>query len=444
MSAPTPLQPLTGLPSAFAEACRVARTEEELFERCRSALVRQFETDNVWLTVATGHGSGVRVGPAAAVPDETEVAAFTAGSIKVAVTTEARLAGQLRAVAAPLAFALTVLVELRGVLMDRQTALDDAAFQLRALRQVSRLLASALSVQRTEELVLDFVAEVFGCRWAALYRPSGDLYEVRQLRAFDERAPHAPVGREALDAAVADGTPMAGSSAALRGLVDEDAQLAVPLDAGADRVAVLVLGPRSEGRAYGRSEHELAQTLAIASAISLRNAELVAELHNAATTDPLTGLMNRRAMEDRLTQELQRGERHQLSTSIVLIDLDRFKAVNDTLGHAAGDRVLRLISQVLRREARALDVVGRLGGDEFVAILPMTTATEARIFAGRVQSSLAEMHAAHPEFGICSASLGIAQAPLHGMSAGVLLAAADLALYKAKNAGRNTIEVAGA
>lgn len=443
MSLPSAQSALAGLPSAFAEACRSARTEAELFDRCHAVLVRQAGTTKVWLSVEDSRG-GVRVGPTAGYADGLEVAEFAAGEIRVAIAAAGDDAGRLRPLAMPLVFALAVLVELRGVLADRQAALDDATFQLRALRQVSRLLASAMSVERTEELVTDFVAEVFACRWVALYRPVGDAYEVRQLRAFDERQRHPPVRREALDAAVPDGSTTAGTAVALRGLVDADAQLAAPLDAGAERVAVLVLGPRGEGRGYGRSELELLNTLGIAAAISLRNAELVEALHNAATTDPLTGLMNRRAIEERLTQELQRADRHHLTTSIVLVDLDRFKAINDTMGHAAGDRVLRLVAQVLRREARALDVVGRLGGDEFVAILPMTTATEARIFAGRVQSSLVQLQATHPELGQCTASLGIAQAPLHGLSASVILAAADLALYKAKHAGRNAIEVAGA
>lgn len=444
MAYPAPIASLHGLPTAFAEACRLARTEAELFERCRSALVRHFGNDRVWLTVSTGTGEPQRIGPPDLPGAEIEVACFTAGLVQVAVAAEADLAAQLRSVAAPLAFSLTVLVELRGILLERQSSLDDASFQLRALRQVSRLLASAHSVQRTEELVLDFMAEVFQTRWAALYRPKGEAYAVPQQRSFDGRLVHRSVPRDALDAAVPAGASTPGSSPALRGLVDPDAQLVVPMDAGQERVAVLVLGPRADNRAFGRAESELALTVAVASAISLRNAELVEELHSAATTDALTGLMNRRAIEERLREELQRGERHHLITSIVLVDLDRFKAVNDTLGHAAGDRLLRLISQVLRREARALDVVGRLGGDEFIAILPMTTAAEARIFAGRVQASLGELQTVHPEIGVASASFGIAQAPLHGHAPSVLLAAADLALYKAKHAGRNTVEVAGA
>src|SRR5688500_20381730 len=102
--------------------------------------------------------------------------------------------------------------------------------------------------------------------------------------------------------------------------------------------------------------------------MALKNAELIERLHNAATTDELTGLLNRRALEERLEAEVSRSHRHQIRTSVVLIDVDRFKLVNDTLGHAAGDRYLVLLSEVLQHKVRTLDVVGRLGGDEFLVM----------------------------------------------------------------------------
>ena len=127
---------------------------------------------------------------------------------------------------------------------------------------------------------------------------------------------------------------------------------------------------------------------------------------------------------------------------MLLIDLDRFKVINDTMGHAAGDRLLIQVAKVLRQQCRALDVVGRLGGDEFLVILPMTKPSEAQVFVGRVQASLREMEETNPEFGACTLSMGIAESPRHGTTVSSLLAAADTALYKAKRGGRNTVEVA--
>jgi diguanylate cyclase (GGDEF)-like protein len=219
-------------------------------------------------------------------------------------------------------------------------------------------------------------------------------------------------------------------------------EVVVPLDAGAERMAMLVLGPRISDKPYGRAELELAGTLSFAAAIALKNSELVTQLQSAATTDDLTGLYNRRALEERLGAEISRSLRHQLRTTVLLVDLDRFKSVNDTLGHAAGDRMLIEVGNVLRRECRTLDVCGRLGGDEFLVILPMTRPEEAMVFVSRVQAGFARLEQLHPEFGACSASFGLAECPEHGTTAASVMSAADAALYRAKRGGRNAVAVA--
>ena len=169
---------------------------------------------------------------------------------------------------------------------------------------------------------------------------------------------------------------------------------------------MLVLGSRISDKLYGRAELELAGTLSFAAAIALKNSELVEQLHSAATTDELTGLYNRRALEERLAAEISRSLRHQLHTSVLLLDLDRFKVVNDTMGHAAGDRLLIQVASILRQQCRALDVVGRLGGDEFLVILPMTKPARGagvrRPGAGqpaRVGEDQSRVRPVHPQHG---------------------------------------------
>jgi diguanylate cyclase (GGDEF)-like protein len=136
--------------------------------------------------------------------------------------------------------------------------------------------------------------------------------------------------------------------------------------------------------------------------------------------------------------------RHQVRTTIALIDLDRFKLINDSLGHAAGDRFLVHIGELLRQHVRTLDVAGRLGGDEFLVILPMTSTEETMIFVHRFRAGLEQFNTTHPEFGLSTVSIGLAESPRDGDSVPALLAAADAALYRAKHAGRNTVEVARA
>jgi diguanylate cyclase (GGDEF)-like protein len=439
----TPYPPLATLPTAFAAACRLSRTEGELFERCRIALVRRFQSERIWFTLISPTEPLPRVGPTVGFEDAVEVGRLASGETEVVIYADPLAAAEMRPVAMSLALGLSVVLELRSILLERQAALDDAVFQLRALRQVARLLSSVHSTEETEQLILDFMAEVFFAWWACLYRPEGEGYAPSVFRSLNDRLRPAAIDRAALDQALPPGSAATGADdISVAQLVGPGAELVVPLDAGTERMAVLVLGSRISDKLYGRAESELAGTLSFAAAIALKNSELVEQLHSAATTDELTGLCNRRALEDRLAAEIARSLRHQLHTSVLLLDLDRFKVVNDTMGHAAGDRLLVQVGQILRKQCRALDVVGRLGGDEFLVILPMTKPAEAKVFVARVQASLREIEKTNPEFGTCTLSMGIAESPLHGTTVSSVLAAADNALYRAKRGGRNTVEVA--
>src|SRR5687768_3976480 len=404
----TPSPSLATLPSAFAAACRLSRTDGELFERCRVALVRRFQSERIWFDLVSPAETLPRVGPASGIEGAVEIARLASGETEIVISADPAVAGEMRPVAMSLALGLSVVLELRSILLERQAAIDDAVFQLRALRQVARLLSSVHSTEETEQLILDFMAEVFFAWWACLYRPEGNSYTPSVFRSLNDRLRPAPIDRAALDEALPPGAAAAGAhDSHLADLVGPGAELVVPLDAGAERMAVLVLGSRISDKLYGRAESELAGTLSFAAAIALKNSELVEQLHSAATTDELTGLYNRRALEERLAAEISRSLRHQLHTSVLLIDLDRFKVVNDTLGHAAGDRLLIQVGKVLRQQCRALDVVGRLGGDEFLVILPMTKPAEAQVFVARVQASIRDMEQHNPEFGPCTLSMGI-------------------------------------
>ena len=181
-------------------------------------------------------------------------------------------------------------------------------------------------------------------------------------------------------------------------------------------------------------------------AMKSTEAELIsmtAQLRVLATTDGLTGLMNRRSFDDALDNKLAATQAGGQPISLMMIDVDHFKAFNDLYGHLAGDACLKLVGQTVAQALRGMDVVARFGGEEFVAILPDATDDQAYQVATRIQSALAECRIAHSgsSTGLVTVSIGIAGYPsdTRARSASQLLARADEALYVAKDAGRDRI-----
>ncbi|MEV0461029.1 GGDEF domain-containing protein [Catellatospora methionotrophica] len=194
-------------------------------------------------------------------------------------------------------------------------------------------------------------------------------------------------------------------------------------------------------RATVTSRGELRQLAAAFNQMADRIAERRAELTDLATLDALTGLPNRRFMRTSLTRELQRAMRDGTPLGLIIIDLDRFKAVNDEYGHLAGDEVLRRVGEVLRRELRSSDVAGRPGGEEFAVLLPDTGRAAAMGIAERLRAALAKETIIHRERTVTiTASLGVVCFPEDGQDAELLVQRADDALYAAKRAGRDQVQ----
>jgi diguanylate cyclase (GGDEF)-like protein len=171
------------------------------------------------------------------------------------------------------------------------------------------------------------------------------------------------------------------------------------------------------------------------------------KLRKLAVTDGLTGLMNRRRLDEVLGAEWARARRHATTVSLLMIDIDHFKAFNDHYGHPEGDAVLARLASVLRTAVqRPGDAVARYGGEEFTVVLPHTHGPGAASIAGRIRDLLAEqaiVHLASPVSEHVTLSIGVAtMTPTPDQPASVLIAAADEALYDAKNAGRDTISTA--
>jgi diguanylate cyclase (GGDEF)-like protein/PAS domain S-box-containing protein len=177
--------------------------------------------------------------------------------------------------------------------------------------------------------------------------------------------------------------------------------------------------------------------------LALVNLRLRLALQQQSIRDPLTGLFNRRFLEETLTREIRRAQRNKATVSVLMLDIDHFKMFNDRYGHAAGDVVLREFSTLLGESIRGADVASRYGGEEFTVLLPDTSLADAR---AKAQQLLERIKALRLTFngldvGVMSASIGIAASPVHGEHIEDLLRAVDAALYAAKQRGRDRVEV---
>lgn len=170
---------------------------------------------------------------------------------------------------------------------------------------------------------------------------------------------------------------------------------------------------------------------------------LTTSLQELSVTDPLTGIANRRFLDELLAVEVARTNRYDTPLAVVMMDLDHFKELNDRFGHQAGDHALRHVAALLEAEKRVGDVVARYGGEEIVAVLPHTDAAAAAAWAERVRERLAAAAVVWQGAELAvTASFGLAAAPEHGLTAVELVERADTALYEAKRLGRNRTAVA--
>jgi len=177
--------------------------------------------------------------------------------------------------------------------------------------------------------------------------------------------------------------------------------------------------------------------------LCLSNLKLREKLHAQATHDPLTGLFNRRYLEDTLSRELHRAHRRNSPLGVAMLDLDHFKRFNDTFGHDAGDSLLRELGQLLRERLRQSDILCRYGGEEFVLILPDSSLADTQQRVEQIRGLIKGLKIRHGDelVGTIAVSAGIAGTPEHGSTAAELLRAADSALYAAKQAGRDCVVV---
>lgn len=217
--------------------------------------------------------------------------------------------------------------------------------------------------------------------------------------------------------------------------------LLLPLIATGRTIGLLELYLEQAERTIPEADITVYATMAGQAAAALQNVQLLRHLRAAADIDQVTGVNNHRYLQERLTQEVARSARSRSPLSVLMIDLDGFKAINDVHGHADGDRVLRNVAAGLRLAVRANDIVARYGGDEFVVLMPDTDLTAARLVADRVVAGVrGQRHQlADGSEGSVACSAGLAIYPDDGRTAVRLLRAADAAMYRVKRSGGDSV-----
>jgi diguanylate cyclase (GGDEF)-like protein len=367
-----------------------------------------------WLTPTEPHAVSGLLGS-----EQTRLSVFVVVLWLVAVSTSALSAVNER--------------ELRRRRMDLE-ALTDLAESLERT-------ADSASVART---LLDSVVDTFGFpRGVVLAGPEGQLPLLASYGLDDDvaRRPGRPGGSAVI------GQAHDGHGTVLVSGIDAEADpwlarllpnarnlVVVPLQAEGRPLGAMVLeqAPAEGGRIQRRVVSGLERSASYA-ALALRNAWLLEQVQRLAATDGLTKIANRRTFESTLEREVARATRSAEHLSLVMLDIDHFKRLNDEHGHQAGDEVLRNVAAALSCECRDFDTAARYGGEEFAVVLPGCGPDEARLIAERLRQAVA----AAPAVVAITASAGVATYPAHAGDADTLVRAADDALYQSKRGGRD-------
>ncbi len=323
------------------------------------------------------------------------------------------------------------------------------AEQLEAINAVARQTTAVLDLDELLDVVCHLLLDWFHIDHVAVLMVEGDSLRVR---AFEGRlTPNMVLGAELgpgmgiASRALAAGRSIIENDVSkveryVAGFAETQSELCVPLIFFGEKLGVLALDSARKD-AFEKEDLQTLESVADICAAAIQNASYFDRVTQLAYIDGLTGIHNRRFFEMRIVEELERAGRSHQKMSVIMVDIDNFKRLNDEFGHLLGDEVLRAVSSLMKQQLRKHDMVCRYGGEEFVIVLPDTSGENAQ----RVAEKLRRQIETHYFPGVprpVTISCGVADYPEHGLSRDEIVSAADAALYSAKQAGRNRIRPA--
>lgn len=320
-------------------------------------------------------------------------------------------------------------------------------YDLEALSQFATALDGAADSFDVAQVLLDRVAETFEVERLLLLGAPKD-----ELVLLARRGATAPIGSavaagvesvliaswETRETRLVPGLDEAKDPWLAQALPDARNLIVTPLSAEGRAVGTLVVEHGARRAGVERRVVTMIERFAGHASLALQNAWLLEQVQQAATTDGLTGIANRRTFDTVLERELSRAARTGDPLSLLMMDLDSFKPLNDTYGHQMGDDVLRAVAASLQHACRDFDTVARYGGEEFAVVMPGCGLEEATRTAERLRQVVGSCGAEVP----VTTSVGVATFPQHAVDSRELLKAADDALYRSKRAGRNRVSTA--
>jgi diguanylate cyclase (GGDEF)-like protein len=354
--------------------------------------------------------SAIRLGTAAAVA--TALISASAYGVAEGVSSPVEVASRIF-----LFLSLALVVGLMAQELDReQRVAVSRAAQADTMREMSATMASSLDIKDVFAVILQHALRMTGAEAGGLLLVLDESVDVAAGEEFEESAVRGVAKR---------GEPSLS-----------EGQMLVPLASGEGVVAVLGLRRR---RPFASDELFTVNALAGSAAVPLANALRYRRSTREASSDPVTGLLNHREMRRRLQAELSWRPGTRRTVSFILLDLDHFKAVNDSMGHQHGDEILRAAARLVRATVRAQDLVARHGGDEMSVIVLESTPEGALALCQRLLDAVHEARITGAPGQLLTFSLGVATIPGDALSTDQLIVAADQALYMAKRGGRDRV-----